>query len=780
VARFLLPLFFESRLPDHGVMRSLTRCSLAVLLLAFAAPPALAQLIPGWDTKQFALEQIDADTVRLMREVEVNGAGTNAGQQIFADELLWNRRTGEFTAAGNVTMTSPTARLSADRVVFNTKTGHGTFYNASGQASLGQRGAIDKSMFGALEPDIMFAGETIEKIDVDKYRITNGWFTTCVQPTPRWQIVTGTATINLEDYAILKNAVVRVKDVPVFYLPVMYYPIQSDDRATGFLLPTYGSSLYRGQSLSNAFFWAINRSQDLTLFHDWYTKTGQGTGGEYRYVLAPGSEGTMRSYWLWQKAADYDLSGGGTTAVPEGRSYQLNGSLTQVLPGRLRARARVEYFSSLQTQQLYNQNFYDASQRQRTIDGSVAGTWGNLNTTTTFQRRELFTSQTASTVTGYAPSLAANLSSKRLGALPFYVSATSEASNILYKFRNESSEIDSGLRRFDTTPTFRAALSNWPFLTINGSIAYRYTYYSESLDAQRVQVPVPVTRKYFDLKADIVGPVFSRVFNPNNAIADRLKHIIEPNVSIQRITDFESLQNIVPTTSQYDTVIPGTTRVNYGLTNRFLVRKAPKDPNASPGSSAPRELLSVGLTQSYYTDSRASQFDNNYQSSCYLSNTCEPSNFSPVALTARASPTALTSATVRLEFNQKDGALQRISANGTSNHRRVQVAAGWSKTNLQTYSDDAINAATTLNLLGGRTGGSYILNWDIQRGYIQQQRWIGFYNAQCCGLTLEYQEYDIPSSLLLIPKDRRFNLSFTLAGIGSFSNFFGAFGGRTY
>ena len=29
-----------------------------------------------------------------------------------------------------------------------------------------------------------------------------------------------------------------------------------------------------------------------------------------------------------------------------------------------------------------------------------------------------------------------------------------------------------------------------------------------------------------------------------------------------------------------------------------------------------------------------------------------------------------------------------------------------------------------------------------------------------------------------VPQDRRFNLSFTLAGIGTFSNFFGAFGGR--
>ena len=56
--------------------------------------------------------------------------------------------------------------------------------------------------------------------------------------------------------------------MPVFYLPVFYYPIHKEDRATGFLIPIYGSSTIRGQTLSNAFFWAINRSQDATLYHD--------------------------------------------------------------------------------------------------------------------------------------------------------------------------------------------------------------------------------------------------------------------------------------------------------------------------------------------------------------------------------------------------------------------------------------------------------------------------------------------------------------------------------
>ena len=54
-----------------------------------------------------------------------------------------------------------------------------------------------------------------------------------MQPTPRWEIVSGSVTLNLDDYALLSNSIFRVKGVPVMYLPLFYYPIQEDDRATG-------------------------------------------------------------------------------------------------------------------------------------------------------------------------------------------------------------------------------------------------------------------------------------------------------------------------------------------------------------------------------------------------------------------------------------------------------------------------------------------------------------------------------------------------------------------
>ena len=406
-----------------------------------------------------------------------------------------------------------------------------------------------------------------------------------MQPSPRWDIGTGNATINLEDYAVLRNAVVRVKDVPIFYLPVLYYPIQSDDRATGFLLPSYGSSTFRGQSLSNAFFWAINRSQDLTLMHDWYTNTGQGAGSEYRYVLAPGSEGNLRAYWLNQKASVIEES---NTAIPAERSYEVRGTLAQMLPGGFRARGHVDYFSSLVSQQLYNTDIYYASRQQRTFGGSVTGNWGGVTLTGNYLRAELFQqSGTASTINGYAPSdhrqsveqaprisAGVRVGRERRRKTPVHRSRRNGGARLQRRPRRSAAERPR--RAHELAVSERQRLARLP----------QHLLHAEPR-RPRAQVPVGLTRRYFDMRADVIGPTFSRVFTPNNAFADRLKHVIEPTFSVQRVTNIENQDRFVQIGGSYDFVVGGVTRISYGLNNRLLVRKASKDPAAAASPSAP-------------------------------------------------------------------------------------------------------------------------------------------------------------------------------------------------
>ncbi len=265
------------------------RAGAAFAQVAAPAPPAapapatnLPLGISSFSSWKF--EQV-GDHLHLVDRAVIEGPTI----KFFADDVDLYVTTNRVVASGNVVFTNRDGRISAERVEFNTATGVGTFYEASGIMSLGVTAGANIAAFGGQDPDVYFYGEKLEKLGPRKYRITRGGFTTCVQPTPRWEVTSDSVMLNLDDYAIANNTVLRVKGVPVFYLPVLYYPIRNDQRATGFLLPTYGASTLRGQSLSNAFFWAINRSQDATFQHDWYTNTGQGLGGEYRYNFGTGS-----------------------------------------------------------------------------------------------------------------------------------------------------------------------------------------------------------------------------------------------------------------------------------------------------------------------------------------------------------------------------------------------------------------------------------------------------------------------------------------------------------
>jgi len=689
--------------------------------------------------------------------------------KFFADQIELFGDKDLLVASGNVVFATEEGRLAAERAEFDLKKKTGTFYVATGTMPLGA--AADPRQFGNQQADVYFWGETIERLGDQKYRVTRGGFTTCVQPTPRWELFTGSVVLNLNDYAIATNTVLRVKGVPVMYMPFIYYPIQDDDRATGFLLPTYGASRLRGQSLSNAFFWAIGRSQDATFLHDWFTHTGQGAGVEYRYVAAAQSSGDLRVYRLDQHEATYE-DNGQTTSLPATKSFELKGSMNHAISRNVRARARLDYFSDVTTQQLYFQDIYQATRNSRVIEGGLTGAFGPTSMSILYSRSEYLGSANSNTLYGTTPRVLAAVAPRQLFGSPVYASL-----DAVYDYLPSRSSIDDIVvrddshSRMDVAPRLRVPLSRLTFLSVNASATYRATRYSRRVGTTGGTLNDPYLRQFASLETDVVGPTFTRIWDrPNSVFAERLKHVIEPAFRVNVTSNIPGYKNTPVLSDQSDFVVSGASVFTYGLSNRFFARG--KSVGQRKGQT--REFLTVGLEQTAYSNPESSPFDSTYQST-YAQPV--PRSLSPIALTTRVSPSGAIDGNFRVEYDVNGLGLALLSGGGGVNGRLASVNMNYSKRT----ADDSnyLSASTTMRWLDGRANGTYSLSWDIGRSYIVSQSIVGSYLAQCCGLQLEFQTFNYPeSSGYPIASDTRFNFGFVLAGLGTFSNFFGAFGGQ--
>jgi hypothetical protein len=478
-----------------------------------------------------------------------------------------------------------------------------------------------------------------------------------------------------------------------------------------------------------------------------------------------------------------------------------------VLPFGLRARGSVNYFSSIVTSRSFNTNITDAARNSRSFGGNVIGAWGKYSMNATVQHTEYFSDVNTSYLAGDMPRVAFTRNERPIGDSPVYFAAGAEYVNTLRATKTASvndagnavvATDDTGLSRLDFSPQIRYPFKKWQWFTVNSTVSWRDTYYTRSY-APTGDPAVPpskvvdtgLNRTLYTIQSQIVGPVFNKVWDtPQSGYAEKFKHSIEPVMTINRTSSVDNIDQIVKLDG-IDQFVGGT-QLTYGLNNRFYAKRKP-----APGLQAQsREIFDVELGQSYYTNPVASQYDVQYQT---LQG--QQAHFSPIVLSVRAMPTDALNATLRAEFDQHYYKLRTISANATySWTTRLQVTGGWTKrgfieeipafndcrnapvtvppTCTPASLDHAIYASTTMHTRDNRVGTIYSFNLDILHHTLVQQRISAFYNAQCCGLAMEYQttNYGV-GGFSAIPSDHRFFLSFTLAGLGNFSPFNGALSG---
>lgn len=724
-----------------------------------AAATAQATDLPFDNCRSFKITRLGESSAEpklgsITGEVRVDCDGTS----IFADNITWEGPT--IRAWGRLLVIQDGLRITAERMEMDRRTRLGAFYNAYGTARITDT-PPDRNQFGALEPEIYFEAEKLERLGPRTYRLTNGVFSTCLQANPRWEMRGTSGTVTLDEHAVLKNVVFRVKRVPVLYVPYLYYPLKKEDRATGFLLPTYSQSTIRGHGISNAFFWALGRSMDATLYHDYFSKTGQGAGADYRYVAAPGSRGELQAYVLMEKTR---IAADGTVERPAHRSYDIRGSVNQRM-GQFHLIGSANYFSDLTTQQLYQQNVYDLSNRKRSLSFTLSGdVVKGLRMEAKVERTEIFTGLN-SALQSSAPKV--NVWYRNtIGNSRVYYSASGEAAR--FENRPFGSTQPTAVRRLDANSTIQAPLSPLRWLSFTTTAGWRVTHWLDSLDPLTgLPTPEPITRSLFDLRAEAVGPVLSRVFRtPKSGYADGFKHLVEPRVSVQWLSPFDRGNEVIKLDPQIDGLVGGTTSVTYSLTNRVMTKRHTAD-----GTGPVLPFFSVTVGQTYYSNALAGAVDAQYP-------TGSVGTFSPLQVVATVTPTDQISGSVRLYVNPTARALQSASVSTQFDLPRLRLSGGWSKQfvipTVPGFSDPNsashfLNANASVRSRNDRAGGTYGFHFDVGKSRLVQQRVGAYYNAQCCGISFDYQIISAsPFQVASIGPDRRFAISFTLAGIGSF------------
>lgn len=143
-------------------------------------------------------------------------------------------------------------------------------------------------------------------------RLKDGTYTTCEPNSNAWQLKGNNITLNpATGFGTATNATLRVKDIPVFYTPYIYFPID-DRRQSGFLPPSFSSDSKSGFNLTTPYYFNLAPNYDATVYPHYMSKRGLLTEGEFRY-LTQSSEGQVGGAYLNDQSNDRSLQSDAAT-----------------------------------------------------------------------------------------------------------------------------------------------------------------------------------------------------------------------------------------------------------------------------------------------------------------------------------------------------------------------------------------------------------------------------------------------------------------------------------
>ncbi|MFB3886696.1 MAG: LPS-assembly protein LptD [Thermodesulfobacteriota bacterium] len=260
--------------------------SLLILLILFSPSVFDANAAETKPTTREEPVDIEADQLLYDKDAQLYEAHSHVevirgNISLRADHAQLNMTTKELVAWGNVLLKEGEDVVECERLEINLDTRLGKIY----QARLFLK-----------DQNFHITGREAEKLGENRYRIREGSFTTCDDKRPPWKFTMKELDITLEGYGTAKGPTFYIKDIPIVYFPIGVFPTKRE-RQTGFLMPFPGYSSRYGPGVKEAFFWAIDKDMDATLYLDWARDRGIKEGLEYRYAFTQDTKGRASFYF---------------------------------------------------------------------------------------------------------------------------------------------------------------------------------------------------------------------------------------------------------------------------------------------------------------------------------------------------------------------------------------------------------------------------------------------------------------------------------------------------
>ncbi len=211
--------------------------------------------------------------------------------------------------------------------------------------------SIDNAEFVLHESRLHGRAGKLEKFGDRLLRLTDGSFTTCEPNHEFWRMEASEVEIHTDDsYGTAKHARLLIKDIPVFYMPYMAFPI-GDERKSGLLFPSLGTSSRNGLEFAQPVYWNIAPQMDATITPRFMEERGTLWDGTLRHLSSYFSTQISGGFLAsddggYDKRAENDIASGEKTpeeAYPHLGQDRWLINLDQTGGKRSRFKTRIDY-----------------------------------------------------------------------------------------------------------------------------------------------------------------------------------------------------------------------------------------------------------------------------------------------------------------------------------------------------------------------------------------------------------------------------------------------------